>query len=579
MGRHHAAEGTKFKIKVKKDGQECPSHTGGGRRGREQIPRSSRRWSRLRRARNDKVLVGGGAEDFADFAGEVLQGEGLLQESFFAVGGKRAGESVFGVAGKIKDLGARACWQKLLNEFVAAHAGHDDVGNDEVDGLGVSGGQGKSGVAVGGFENVVAARLERLANELANGLFVFNEENGFSSADGGERSGSGKSFGGLIDAREINSEDGAAAELALNEDVAAALLDDAVDGGEPEAGTFAFFLGGEERLEDAGLGFAVHTLAGVADGNHDVGSVLDESIFRTVGLVEGDAGGANADFAAVGHGVFSIDDEIHDDLLELTGIGASATDGGSETGGEFDIFADERAQEALHIGDDGVHVDDLEFEKLLAAEGEKLTREGSGAIGGLLNGFGLDVQRVFGSELIEENFGIAADDHEQIVEVVSDASGETADGFHFLRLTELIFEDATLGDVFGDGFENISGLVFGGDGAAADADGDGGSILALPASFKAIHATGAAEFVDQAGIFAGIEEDIFLRIEGKDFESGVVTQHSNEGRVDVEKLAFKTGTIDSVDRGLNERPVANFGAAQSLLVAFVLDGGGQLTRD
>ena len=30
------------------------------------------------------------------------------------------------------------------------------------------------------------------------------------------------------------------------------------------------------------------------------------------------------------HGVFGVDDEIHDDLLELAGIGASAADGGSE---------------------------------------------------------------------------------------------------------------------------------------------------------------------------------------------------------------------------------------------------------
>src|SRR5271166_4800554 len=496
-------------------------------------------------------LVGRRAEDFADFAGKALQGERLLQESFFAVGGKRAGEGVFGVAGKIEDLGAGARREKLLNELVAAEAGHNDVGDDEVDGFGVSGGQGESGIAVGGFENVVAAGLERLANKLANGLFVFNEENSFSSADGGERSGSGKSFGGLIDAREINGEDGAAAGLALNEDVAAALLDDAVDGGKSEAGTFAFFLGGEERLEDASLGFTVHALAGVTDGNHDVGAVLDESIFRTVGLVEGNAGGANADFTAVGHGVFGVDDEIHDDLLELAGVGASATDGRSKIGGEFDIFADERAQQALHIGYDGVDVDDFEFEKLLAAEGEKLTGEGGGAIGGLLNGFGLGMQSIFGSELIEENFSVAADDHEQIVEVVSDASGETADGFHFLRLTELIFEDATLGDVFGNGFEDVGGLVLGGDGATADAHGNHTSVLAFPADFETIHAAGAAEFVDQAGVFTGIQEDIFLRIEGEDFERGVVAEHSDESGIDIEKGALKAGTINAVDGRLD----------------------------
>src|ERR1700684_2757916 len=41
-----------------------------------------------------RSLVGGGAQDFADFAGQALEGEGLLQESFLAVGGGGAGESV-----------------------------------------------------------------------------------------------------------------------------------------------------------------------------------------------------------------------------------------------------------------------------------------------------------------------------------------------------------------------------------------------------------------------------------------------------------------------------------------------------
>ena len=304
-----------------------------------------------------------------------------------------------------------------------------------------------------------------------------------------------------------------------------------------------------------------------------------KSVFGTVGIVEGDAGGANADFAAVGHGVFGVDHEIHDDLLELAGIGAGAADGGGEAGGEFDIFADERAEETLHVGDDGVDVDDLEFEKLFAAEGEELASERGGAIGGLLNGFGFGMQRVAGSELVEQNFGVAADDHEQIVEVVSDAAGEAADGFHFLGLAELIFEDAALGDVFGDGFEDVGGFVAAGDGAAADADGDGDAVFALPADFEAVHASGAAEFVDQAGVFGGIDENVFLGIEARDFEGGIVTEHSDESGVDVEKMAFEAGAVNSVDGGLHQRAVADFGAAQSLLVAFAVDGGGQLLRD
>jgi len=79
-----------------------------------------------------------------------------------------------------------------------------------------------------------------------------------------------------------------------------------------------------------------------------------------------------------------------------------------------------------------------------------------------LNGFGFGTERVRGSELVEENLRVAADHGEQIIEIVSDSSGETADRFHFLRLTKLVFENAAFCDVFGDGFENVGGLIFAG---------------------------------------------------------------------------------------------------------------------
>ena len=176
--------------------------------------------------------------------------------------------------------------------------------------------------------------------------------------------------------------------------------------------------------------------------------------------------------------------------------------------------------------------------------------------------------------MIEQDLGIAVDDGEEIVEIVGNAAGETADSFHFLRLAELVFEDAAFGDVFGDGFENVGGFVASGDGATADADGDIGLVFAAPADFETIHATGALKFIDQAGVLAGFDEDVFLGIEGENFFGRVVTEHPDERGIDVEKFAFEARAIDSVDGGLNQRTVANFGAAQVLLVAFAVDGGG-----
>ena len=54
--------------------------------------------------------------------------------------------------------------------------------------------------------------------------------------------------------------------------MAAALGDDAVDGGEPESGALARRLGREERLEDPRRGFVIHAVAGVTNREHHIGA-------------------------------------------------------------------------------------------------------------------------------------------------------------------------------------------------------------------------------------------------------------------------------------------------------------------
>ena len=68
------------------------------------------------------------------------------------------------------------------------------------------------------------------------------------------------------------------ARLAVDPDVAAALLDDAVDGGEPEPGALALFLGREERLEQPLLRLVVHADPAVADRQHHVRTRLNRHV-------------------------------------------------------------------------------------------------------------------------------------------------------------------------------------------------------------------------------------------------------------------------------------------------------------
>src|SRR5229473_7837016 len=82
------------------------------------------------------------------------------------------------------------------------------------------------------------------------------------AAEGSDYGGRGLRHGGD---GEIEQKGCAAPRLARDRDVAAALLHDAVDDRQAEAGALALFLGREERLEEPGARLLVHALAGVAD--------------------------------------------------------------------------------------------------------------------------------------------------------------------------------------------------------------------------------------------------------------------------------------------------------------------------
>src|SRR5207253_11306233 len=68
--------------------------------------------------------------------------------------------------------------------------------------------------------------------------------------------------------RQADPEGGAFAHAALEADRSAVALDDVLDDRQPQAGALAFFLGGEERLEDARPQRLVDADAGVGDLDH-----------------------------------------------------------------------------------------------------------------------------------------------------------------------------------------------------------------------------------------------------------------------------------------------------------------------
>src|SRR6266849_7982609 len=125
------------------------------------------------------------------------------------------------------------------------------------------------------------------------------------------------SFGGT---RQIYSEGRTFAGLAVDPDIAAALLDNAIHGREAQASSLRT-LSGKKWLEDVRLRFRVHARTGVADGKHDVFAGRHWSVETRIAFVERGVGSFDGESSALRHGVARIDCEVHDDLLDLAGVG------------------------------------------------------------------------------------------------------------------------------------------------------------------------------------------------------------------------------------------------------------------
>ena len=79
-------------------------------------------------------------------------------------------------------------------------------------------------------------------------------------------------------------------------------------------------------------------MPGVAHGQHHVAARLNEAVLTEI-LSHGHFGTLNRDLAALGHRVFGVDHQVHDDLLQLSGIGARASGIRRESRDQPDVLA------------------------------------------------------------------------------------------------------------------------------------------------------------------------------------------------------------------------------------------------
>jgi len=160
-----------------------------------------------------------------------------------------------------------------LGQVRPVHVWHHDVGKEQVNRSILSAGEGNRVGDVACLENPVPVAVERPHNQTANADIVLCEENRFGARENARGWALGRRLYRPGDRGQVGRDGRADPRRALNRDVSPTLVDDAVDGGEPEAGTLAVRRCREERLEGMLDDLGIHAGARVADAESHVSTL------------------------------------------------------------------------------------------------------------------------------------------------------------------------------------------------------------------------------------------------------------------------------------------------------------------
>src|SRR5271155_244656 len=261
----------------------------------------------------------------------------------------------------------------------------------------------------------------------------------------------------MLRKRKIGAEETALTGLAIYVDEAAMLLHDAVNGGQGHATGAAVLAIHEEGFEDVLAGLGVHADSGIGHGKHGVRAWRNVGIETAEGIIKLRSFGFNAQEAAVGHAVPGVETQVHEHVLDLRGIGLDGLEG---SGGQlhFDILAENFIQKSDHATGDGVQIDGARLQHLTASESQEFAGETGSAIRLFANSREALGDLGFALTQFEAQLRPAQDCTDHVIEIMRNAASELANSFEFLRLAQLTFHGAKLGNVLDDYFNGPRGI-------------------------------------------------------------------------------------------------------------------------
>ena len=273
------------------------------------------------------------------------------------------------------------------------------------------------------LDHLIAEASQAAAQDLAQARVVLDEENGLRASRQLrlDRRREGGVLRRILGLRQVDADARPPVGLAVELDVAARLLDEAVDHAEAEARPGADRLGGEERLEGLAPHLFRHARPGVGDGDQHIAAGADLGVHLGIVGVEADKADVDGELAPAGHGVAGVDSEIEHCVLQLGRVDHRRARLGRNGDLELDRLAERAAQKLGVVEDMTADIDRLRIEGLAPGEGEEL----GGELGAVLRralGLAHELAMVRIGEHWGEKLEIADDRGQDVVEVVGDAA-------------------------------------------------------------------------------------------------------------------------------------------------------------
>ncbi len=230
---------------------------------------------------------------------------------------------------------------------------------------------------------------------------------------------------------QVHLKGGALAGVTVDGDKAPVTLDDAQHRGKAQPGPLAYFLRGEEGIENAFDNRRGNALAGVAHLHPHVRSGVGLRLTRSLGGRKHDILDLDHQLAAFGHGVPRIDAEIHEDLVQLGRVADHRPKVANHIVRDGDVAREGLAHDAGHLLHQMAQLHEHPLARHAATEHQELADDAGAPLR-----TGLDHRQQIQVVTVRHSMLQQARHHQNgrqdIVEVVRHPAGQRSDRLHAL---------------------------------------------------------------------------------------------------------------------------------------------------